>query len=47
MINFIVGLIIGGAGSIFVYRNNESKLSSLADKIDEIYKQLKDKVNEK
>jgi len=43
MINFILGLAIGGVIAIFVYRNNQAKISKYADKIDELHEQLKNK----
>lgn len=48
MINFILGLVIGGVIAIFVYRNNKSKIGKLADKADNLYDDLtksKQKVN--
>lgn len=37
-------LIVAAAiGAIFVYRNNEAKLSKLGDKIDELVKQATEK----
>jgi hypothetical protein len=36
----IVLVIVAAAiGAIFIYRNNEAKLSKLADKVDELVKQ--------
>ena len=43
MLGFILGLLVGGIAAIFVYRNNQAKISKYADKIDELY----DKLNEK
>ena len=40
MINFILGLAIGGVIAIFVYRNNKAKISKYADKIDELVDKL-------
>ena len=40
MINFLLGLAIGGVIAIFVYRNNKAKISKYADKIDELVDKL-------
>ena len=43
MINFLIGLAIGGIIAIFVYRNNEEKLNEYAEEVDELYERLNKK----
>lgn len=43
----IIGLLIGGVGMIFVYRNNKALLSKYADKVDEAYDKIEEIVKEK
>ena len=42
MLQFIAGLAVGGIIAIFVYRNNQRKISKYADKIDQIWDKLEE-----
>lgn len=43
IIGFITGLVVGGIVAIFIYRNNKRVIGGLADKVDSLVEQLKDK----
>lgn len=43
MINFLLGLAIGGVAAIFVYRNNKAVIISYADEVDSLYEKLNNK----
>lgn len=43
MINFLLGLAIGGVAAIFVYRNNKAVISKYADEVDSLYEKLNNK----
>lgn len=46
-VGLIIGFVVGGAISIFVYRNNQAKMSAYADKIDALVDKLEASVKEK
>ena len=39
----LVGLVVGGIVTLFVYRNNKKAISKYADKADEVVKVIKKK----
>lgn len=43
MVNFLVGFALGAIIAVFVYRNNKAKIGKMADKIDDLYKEIADK----
>jgi len=36
VITFLIGSVVGFVAGVFVYRNNEKKISEVADKVDGI-----------
>lgn len=43
MVGFILGLIVGGLGMVLIYRNNQTQMSKLADKLNAEIVELKNK----
>ena len=43
MVYFLVGFALGAIIAVFVYRNNKKKIGKMADKIDDLYKELSNK----
>jgi uncharacterized membrane-anchored protein YhcB (DUF1043 family) len=39
---FLIGLVIGAVVGIFVYRNNQNKISKVADKVDTVVDKVKE-----
>lgn len=44
MLEFIAGLVLGAGVMLLIYRNNKSKMSAIADKLNEEISDLKAKV---
>ena len=40
VLGFLIGGIVGAVVGIFVYRNNEKKISKIYDKVDDIHGKL-------
>lgn len=43
LIGFLIGVLVGGVGMLLIYRNNQAKLTALADKLNKEIKDLKEK----
>ena len=44
---FIIGIAVGAAGMLLIYRNNQVKMAKLADKLNAEIADLKTKVEKK
>lgn len=43
MVGFIIGLAIGAVGMLLIYRNNQAKMTKLADKLNKEIEELRNK----
>ena len=43
MINFLLGLAVGGVAILFVRKNNKKKVDKLTDQVDNLYEELTNK----
>jgi len=46
VLGLVIGAVLGGFGSVFIYRNNKKKASAIFDKLDIKFDKLEWKIEE-